>query len=75
MWRLWCYALGKKEGREKREADAIAGIRTLILLTYLVTNCFIIAGVIRHWNNQGTTVWICADKPTGGYWCSRRTDP
>jgi len=26
MWRLWCYALGRKEGREKREADAIAGI-------------------------------------------------
>jgi len=51
MWRLWCYALGKKEGREKREADAIAGIRTLILLTYLITNCFIVAGVIRHWDD------------------------
>jgi hypothetical protein len=72
MWRLWCYALGKKEGREKGEADIIAGIRTVILLTYLVTNCFIVAGVIRHWNNSGTTVWICADKPRGGYWCGQR---
>lgn len=51
MWRLWCYALGKKEGRSKRDADYIAGIRTVILLTYLVTNCFIVAGVIRHWND------------------------
>jgi len=54
MWRLWCYALGRKEGRKKREADAVAVIRTLILLSYLVTNCFIIAGVIRHWDNQKT---------------------
>ena len=54
MWRLWCYALGRKEGRKKREADAVAVIRTLILLSYLITNCFIIAGVIRHWDNWKT---------------------
>lgn len=51
MWRLWCYALGKKEGRDRKDADIIAGIRTAILLTYFVTNCFIVAGVIRHWND------------------------
>ena len=50
MWRLWCYALGKKEGRDRKDSDNIARIRTAILLTYLVTNCFIVAGVIRHWN-------------------------
>ena len=50
MWRIWCYALGQKEGRSKRDADNIAIIRTIILLSYLVTNFFIIAGVIRHWN-------------------------
>lgn len=50
MWRLWCYALGKKEGRSQRDADNIALIRTIILFSYLITNCFIIAGVIRHWN-------------------------
>ena len=72
MWRLWCYALGKKEGREKREADIIACIRTVILLTYFVTNCFIVSGVIRHWNNTDTNVWICVDKPNDGYYCSRR---
>jgi hypothetical protein len=50
MWRIWCYALGQKEGRSKRDADNIAIIRTIILLSYLVTNFFITAGVIRHWN-------------------------
>ena len=51
MWRLWCYALGKKEGRSDSEANSIAIIRTVILLTYMVTNIFIVAGVIRHWND------------------------
>ena len=51
MWRLWSYALGRKEGRNDTEANIIAGIRTVILLSYLITNFFIIAGVIRHWND------------------------
>ncbi|ARW56930.1 hypothetical protein [Synechococcus phage S-H35] len=51
-WRLWSYALGRKEGRSNKEADVIACIRTFILLSYLVTNCFIVAGVIRHWDNN-----------------------
>ena len=50
MWRLWAKALGQKEGRDEREADYIAVIRTIILLTYFITNLFIISGVIRHWN-------------------------
>jgi len=54
MWRLWSYALGRKEGREKREADIIAGIRTLIFLSYFITNLFIVAGVVRHWNDVPT---------------------
>ena len=56
-WRLWSYALGRKEGRNNTEANIIAGIRTLILLSYLITNCFIVGGVIRHWNDipQQTT--------------------
>ena len=54
MWRLWCYALGKKEGRSKLDADNIAIIRTIILLSYLITNCFIVAGVIRHWDDVPT---------------------
>jgi hypothetical protein len=49
MWRLWAKALGEKTGKSDKEADRVAVIRTLIVLAYLVTNAFIIAGVIRHW--------------------------
>jgi len=48
-WRLWAKALGDKSGHTDKEADRIACIRTVIVLTYIITNCFIIAGVIRHW--------------------------
>jgi hypothetical protein len=51
VWRLWCLAIGEKAGRHNREADAIAAIRTLILLSYISTNFCIVAGVLRHWNN------------------------
>jgi hypothetical protein len=49
IWRLWAKSLGEKAGVNRREADLIACIRTLIVLTYIITNGFIIAGVIRHW--------------------------
>ena len=49
VWRLWAKALGEKTGNTDREADRVALIRTAILLTYILTNLFIIAGVIRHW--------------------------
>ena len=51
MWKIWCKALGQKEGKSNREADAVAVIRTLILLGYMITNSFIMAGVVRHWND------------------------
>lgn len=50
LWRLWAKALGEKTGSTNEEADKIACIRTAIVLSYIITNCFIIAGVIRHWN-------------------------
>ena len=49
FWRMWAKALGEKSGDTDREADRIALIRTLIVLTYIITNLFIVAGVIRHW--------------------------
>lgn len=49
FWRVWAKALGEKAGATNEEADKVAIIRTLIILSYIVTNCFIIAGVIRHW--------------------------
>ena len=56
MWKIWCKALGQKEGKSNREADAVAVIRTLILLGYMVTNSFIMAGVVRHWNSVDCVV-------------------
>lgn len=52
MWRWWAKALGQKASNKDHEADKVAIIRTLIFTTYLVTNCFIVAGVIRHWNDE-----------------------
>jgi len=51
IWRWWAKALGEKATKNDREADHIAYIRTFIFLTYLITNLFIIAGVMRHWND------------------------
>lgn len=49
MWRLWAKALGEKASSDDVEADKVAIIRTIIVLCYIVTNVFIVAGVIRHW--------------------------
>jgi hypothetical protein len=49
LWRLWAKALGEKTGNSDAEADLIACVRTAIVLTYIITNVFIVAGVIRHW--------------------------
>lgn len=35
-------------------ADRVAIVRSIIFTTYLITNCFIVAGVIRHWNDKQT---------------------
>jgi hypothetical protein len=50
-WRYWAKSLGEKASKCDSESDKVAIIRTIIFITYLITNCFIIAGVIRHWNN------------------------
>ena len=50
MWKLWVKALGEKASNNDDEADKIAIIRSIIIISYLVTNAFIIAGVIKHWN-------------------------
>ena len=49
MWRLWAKALGEKASNHDGEADKVAFIRSCIVLSYFITNLFIIAGVIRHW--------------------------
>lgn len=60
IWRLWCYSLGEKASKCDKESDKIALIRTFIFATYLITNAFIVAGVIRHWNDE-TKVQVVID--------------
>lgn len=55
-WRWWAKALGEKASKCDKESDNVAIIRTIIFATYLITNCFIIAGVIRHWNDETKTI-------------------
>ena len=53
LWRIWKYALGSLEDTKTARFDnAVCVTRSVILLTYLVTNCFITAGVIRHWDDN-----------------------
>jgi hypothetical protein len=51
FWYLWSKALGNKAHNDDNTSDQIAIIRTVIFLSYLITNAFIVAGVIKHWNN------------------------
>ena len=51
IWKIWKYALGSFADDKTHDYDnVVAVVRTIILLTYLITNAFIISGVIRHWN-------------------------
>lgn len=50
-WRIWAKALGEKAHKKDRIADQVTSVRTVIFFTYLITNCFIVAGVVRHWND------------------------
>ena len=54
IWRWWAKALGQKASECDKESDKVAIIRTIIFATYLVTNAFIVAGVMRHWNDEPT---------------------
>ena len=55
LWEIWKYALGSfSDDRTKEYDNYVVVVRTIIFVSYLVTNCFIISGVIRHWNNVPT---------------------
>jgi hypothetical protein len=53
-WRLLAKALGSKEGKNDKEADKVAFVRLLMFLSIFITNCFIVANAIRHWNDAST---------------------
>lgn len=62
IWRLWAKSLGQKASGDDSEADMVAWVRTFILVTYLVTNVFIVAGVVRHWNDDQPLIRISVIK-------------
>jgi hypothetical protein len=65
IWRWFALALGEKSSECDKESDIVATIRATIFLTYLITNCFIIAGVIRHWNSdQPIEIYIHNEVPS-----------
>lgn len=48
LWEIWKYALGSfSDDKTAPYDDFITIVRTLILITYLTTNAFIIYGVAR----------------------------
>jgi hypothetical protein len=61
LWRWWAKAIGEKASKCDKESDKIALIRTFIFATYLITNAFIVAGVVRHWNDK-TDVKVYIDE-------------
>jgi hypothetical protein len=52
IWRLLAKALGEKASKCDKEADKVALIRLLMFLSIFITNCFIVANAVRHWNDE-----------------------
>ena len=48
-FKLIAKALGEKASADYREADHIALIRMIIVFVYIITNLFIVAGIIHKW--------------------------
>jgi len=47
LFRLIAKSLGEKAGKDDKEADKIAFIRLLMFASILITNIFIVFGVVR----------------------------
>ena len=49
---VWKYSLGSfSDSKTEKYDNWIALVRTVIFVSYMVTNSFIVAGVIRHWDS------------------------
>ena len=52
LWKVWKYAIGSfSDDKTEPYDNYVAGIRTIIFVSYMVTNAFIVSGVLRHWND------------------------
>ena len=55
VWEIWKYSLGSFSDDKTAPYDNyVAGIRTVILVSYMVTNVAIVANAVRHWDNVKT---------------------
>ena len=60
LFRLVAKALGEKASKCDKEADKVALIRLIMFLSIFITNCFIVANAVRHWDDK-TTVQVVID--------------
>jgi len=70
MLLVWKYSLGSFSDEKTKPYDNyVVIIRSIIFFSYLITNCFIVSGVIRHWNtnNVRQSCYQTASKETKGY--------
>ena len=55
IWNIWKYSLGSfQDNTTKKYDNIVCIIRSFIFLQLVITNCFIVAGNIRHWNDHHT---------------------
>ena len=53
--RIWKYSLGSfSDDKTSPYDNYIAIIRTIIFVSYMVTNAFIVSGVLRHWDSNNS---------------------
>jgi hypothetical protein len=51
IFRIIAKSLGEKSGKTDQEADQVAVVRLIMFLSILITNSFIVANALRHWND------------------------
>ena len=52
LWKIWKYAIGSfSDDKTEPYDNYVASIRTIIFVSYMVTNAFIVSGVLRHWHD------------------------
>ena len=62
LWKVWKYSLGSfSDERTSPYDNYIAIVRTIIFVSYMVTNAFIVGGVVRHWNNTNSCNTVVVD--------------
>ncbi len=66
VFRLVAKALGEKASKDDKEADKVALIRLFMFLSILITNCFIVYGVLRthHFPTNNKKVEVIIDAST-----------